>query len=60
MVRYGVWRSLGVEKTELRNKVINIMTANDQPKKILGITALVIPRMADYVPSQDFVVADFL
>ena len=51
---------MGFERTDLRTTEIKIMTENDQPMKILGVTPLATLRMAGYVLSEDLVVVDFL
>ena len=60
VMSYGAWRRLGYERTELNATEINIMTANDQPMKILGVTPLVTLKMAGYDLLENFVVVDFL
>ena len=60
VMSYGAWRRLGYERTELNATEIKIMTANDQPMKILGMTPLVTLRMAGYDLLENFVVVDFL
>ena len=60
VMSYGAWRRLGYERTDLNTTEIKILTANDQPMKILGIAPLVTLRMAGYDLVEDVVVVHFL
>ena len=60
VMSYGAWRRLGYERTDLSTTEIRIMTANDQPMKILGMAPLVTLRIAGYDLLENFVVVDFL
>ena len=54
VMSYGAWRRLGYERTDLSTTEIKIMTANDQPMKILGVAPLVTLRMAGCHLVEDF------
>ena len=60
VISYGSWRRLGLEKFDLQETKIKIITANVQPMQILGITPTLSIDIAGYTLNVSFKVVDFL